>query len=283
MTSPANTIARLLASLGLNSAAAVAFRNRLINGDFSVNQRSAPSSPTVYKPGEFIRDRWKAGPTGCTAACAVAPGGDTTIHIGAGSVQQTVEGGLYLREGGTYCLSWQGTANGRITGPGYSKGFSAAPVVASNLTPGSDMVVEFSLPFDGQPVSLRLAQLEPGSTPTVFERRDDETERCRRYYRRLAEPPLRGVIQEGSTAGRCAMPLSPPMRKKPEVTVAGLLFVFDGTAGTHVVDLAADHSTAECLDVDLQLNSSLTVGRPALIFVAGQGGVVDLNAELDQS
>ena len=99
---PADTIARLFYSLGLNDAAAVAFRNRLVNGNFAFDQRGAANDPAVYEPGDFIRDRWQAGPAGCTAACAVALNGDKTIHIGAGSIVQKIESSTYLPEGGAF-------------------------------------------------------------------------------------------------------------------------------------------------------------------------------------
>ncbi|WP_456684538.1 hypothetical protein [Bradyrhizobium sp. P5_C11_2] len=276
---PADTIAQLLFSLGLNGVAAVSFRNRLVNGGLTINQRASPDNPTVYKPGAFIRDRWRAGPVGCTAACAIAPNGDTTLHIGAGSVLQLVEGGLYLSEGDSYCLSWQGTAVGRVVAPDRFAEFTAGPVVVSGLRPGSDALIEFSLPPQAEPVSLRFAQLEPGSTPTVFERRDDELRRCQRYFIRLIEPPLRGVIC-GSVAGRCGMPLPVQMRAVPTATLLGTLQVFDGTSIAAAESIAANYVTAEWLEADLQLTSPLNIGRPAVIFIAGQGGAIDLDAEL---
>lgn len=276
---PADTIAQLLFSLGLNGAAAVSFRNRLVNGGLTINQRAAPNGPTVYEPGAFIRDRWRAGPTGCTAACATGPNGDTVLHIGAGSVLQLVEGSLYLPEGGSYCLSWQGTAVGRVIAPDKFIDFAAGPVVVSGLRAGSDALVEFSLPPQAEPVSLRCAQLEPGSTPTVFERRDDELRRCQRYFIRLIEPPLRGVIC-GSVAGRCGMPLPVRMRDVPTTSLLGALQVFDGTDIAAAETITANYGTADWLEADLQLVSPLNIGRPAAIFIAGQGGAIDLDAEL---
>lgn len=277
--SPTDNKAHLLYSLGLNGAAAVSFRNRLINGAFSVNQRAASDGPTVYEPGEFVRDRWRAGPGGCTAACKMANNGDATIHIGAGSLLQVIEGRIYLPETGTYCLSWQGTALGRVLAPDRPAAFTSGPIMTT-LSAGSDAAVEFSLSEGGSPVSLGLAQLEPGSTPTVFERRDDELWRCRRYFQLLADPPLRGVIQAEGLAGRCAVPLSPSMRARPTVKLSGSLYIFDGTTSSSATSIASDYSTAEYLDIDLHTSSALAIGRPAIIWSAGQGGNVELDAEL---
>lgn len=275
----ASTTAHLLFSLGLNGTAAVAFRNRLINGNFAVNQRNAPIGPTAYEPGSFIRDRWQAGSAGCTAACTAEHNGDTTIHIGAGSVLQSIEGGLYLTEGGTYCLSWQGTAIGRVISPGGTTPFTSSPVVASGISPGSNAAVEFSLPPGAKPVSLRLVQIEPGLTPTIFERRDDEMRRCQRYFIRLIEPPLRGVVC-GVVANRCGMPLPVRMRVAPIATLSGALQVFDGTNVSTISCIVTTYNTVEGVEVDFQLTSPLEIGRPAVVFVAGQEGIIDLNSEL---
>ena len=273
-------IARLLFSLGLNGVAAVSFRNRLVNGGLAINQRAAPDSPAVYEPGAFIRDRWRAGPAGCTAACKIASNGDTTLHIGAGSVIQAIEGGLYLPEGGSYCLSWQGTAVGRIAAPGSLAAFSVGPAITCGLAPGADIAVEFGIPAEAMPVSLRLIQLEPGSTPTLFERRDDELRRCQRYFIRLVDPPLRGVVCE-NFAGRCGMPLPVKMRSIPTAFISGALQIFDGTDIVAVNEIVNNYSTADWVEVDFRLNSPLHFGRPAVIFVSGQSGALDLSAELE--
>lgn len=274
---PRDKIAHLLFSLGLNGAVAVSFRNRLVNGSLAVNQRSAPDSPTVYEPGAFLRDRWHAGPSGCTAACKVSPNGDATIHIGAGSIIQLVEGPLYLPEGGAYCLSWQGTARGRVVASKPSS-FATGPVVEPNHAPGANLAVEFTHAADGQPASLRLPQLEPGTTPTVFERRDDEWRRCQRYFIRLEAPPLRGVVC-GGVAARCGMLLPERMRTAPQATLSGSLKVYDGEAISAADAIITDYSTEACLEVDLRLLSTLGSGRPAIVL-SRQGGIFDLSAEL---
>lgn len=276
--SPRSTIPHLLFSLGLNSAAAVSFRNRLINGNFFINQRNASSAPMVYPPGTFIRDRWKAGPLGCTAACVTAANGDTTIHIGKGTLRQDIEGALYLSEGGRYCLSWQGDAVGRIVVSDSEPVFESGKLVVSNIPAGANAIVEFGCRSGAPPVSLSLAQLEPGSTPTVFERRDDEAIRCRRYFRRIAEPPLRGVVCTVDMVARCGMPLSPTMAIVPKINLVEHLPVFDGASVSIATTILTDYSTSESIELDLALSSELTVGRPA-IFFAGQGGILDVDAE----
>lgn len=275
---PKDTVDRLLSGLGLNSAAAVSFRNRLINGNFAINQRGAANAPTVYAPGAFIKDRWRAGFEGCTAACAIAANGDTTIFIGSGSLLQDIEVALYLPEGGPYCLSWEGDAVGRVVVSNTSSAFASSSVIIPNLSPQAKVAVEFGCQPGSAPVSLRLAQLEPGLTPTVFERRDDEAARCRRYFRRIAEPPLRGIVCGGNLAARCGMSLSPIMLVPPRAVLIESLLVFDGQSVCRATIILDNYSTSESIELDLALSSELVVGRPA-IFFAGQGGILDLDAE----
>lgn len=158
------------------SAPVLSFRNRIINGAFAVNQRGTGTVSTTYAAGAFVRDRWKAGPGGCTMSSAVQPNGDVAVTITAGTLVQVIEGGLYVLEGGSYVLSWQGTATARVYQDTASGAYAASSVSVSGLTAGGDTTVEFG------PGTLSLAQFEPGTTATTFERRDDELSRCQRYF-----------------------------------------------------------------------------------------------------
>ncbi|MCJ2066720.1 DUF2793 domain-containing protein [Methylobacterium sp. J-088] len=166
-----------LATTAFVAARGLAFRNRLINGSFAVNQRNASGSQLAYAADAYIVDRWKAGANGVTLSFAASGNGDVTVTITAGSLVQVIEGGLSLPDGGPYALSWRGTAAGRV----YPSGASSLPAYAgagtsTTLTAGSNAVVEFTAG------TVSLAQLEPGRTATAFERRDDEMRRCQRYY-----------------------------------------------------------------------------------------------------
>ena len=149
------------------------FRNRLINGNFAINQRCAPAASTSYPANTYIFDRWKAGANGATLSWSQAASGDVTVTITAGSIGQNVEGALYLREGGTYALSWQGTAKAGLNG---SPLVQTSPWIIGGLPAGANEFVEFG------PGTLTLVQLEPGAVATSFECRDDELGRCQRYY-----------------------------------------------------------------------------------------------------
>jgi hypothetical protein len=76
------------------------------------------------------------------------------------------------------------------------------------------------------------------------------------------------------------MPLPVQMRAVPSASLSGALQVFDGTDIAAAESIAANYGTADWLEVDLQLVSPLNIGRPAVIFVSGQKGTIDLDAEL---
>lgn len=146
------------------------FRNRLRNAGFRINQRAVSGTVTLAA-GAYGHDGFKAGAGGCTYTFARASG-VTTLTITAGTLVQVIEGGLCLPEGGTYTLSWLGTAPGRVNG-----GASAAsPLTVTGLTPDANATIEWG------PGTLALPTFEPGGRRTVFEHRDNELRRCQRYY-----------------------------------------------------------------------------------------------------
>jgi hypothetical protein len=155
---------------------AASFRNRLINGNFTINQRSAGAASTTYAAGAYILDRWKAGAGGVTLSFATAASGDVTVTITAGTLLQVIEGSFYLPEGGSYTSSWSGTSTCRAYQGTATGSYVASPFTVSSWTAGTNGTVECSTG------TLTMAQLEPGSQATAFERRDDEIRRCQRYY-----------------------------------------------------------------------------------------------------
>ncbi len=158
------------ARVALGFGPTISRRQRLINSQFVVNQRNAPTTVTLAA-GAYGHDRWKAGASGCTYSTTVV-GPDLQINITAGSLVQVVEG--VNVEGGDYTLSWQGTAQGKI-GAG---AFGATGLTASAVTAGANLAVEF------RTGTVRMPQLEPGLIATPYERRplDAEVAACQRYY-----------------------------------------------------------------------------------------------------
>lgn len=145
------------------------WRNKLINPNFSINQRGVVTGVTLAA-GEYGHDRWKAGAGGCTYLFSTT-NNVTTITITAGTLQQVIEGANL--QSGTHVLSWAGTAQARIDSGAYG-----ASGLTATLTGGANATVEFGTG------SVALAQLEPGSTVSQFEHRFDAVEMalCRRYY-----------------------------------------------------------------------------------------------------
>jgi hypothetical protein len=148
--------------------------NRIINGGFVINQR-VYTSGTSLSSGVYAHDRWKAGSGGGTYTFTQgALGVNTTITITAGSIVQVIEG-CNLAEGGTYVLSWTGTAQGRLNGGTYG---SSGTVTVTGWTAGTNLNVEFNTG------TLGNVQLVAGSAVSSYAYRPYGTELalCSRYY-----------------------------------------------------------------------------------------------------
>lgn len=175
-------------ALGIGSA--ISYRNRAMNGNFAVNQRVVSGTVTLA-PGAYGHDRWKAGAAGCTYT--FAPSGiDTIITITAGSLVEIIEG--IEIEGGVYCMSWFGTAKGKIGAGAYSD----SGVNSASLATGENVAIEFNTG------TLSRVQVEPGTTPSPFERVpfEEMLHRCERFYQKsytYSVAPL-SVELNGNTA-----------------------------------------------------------------------------------
>jgi hypothetical protein len=161
------------------------YKNKIINGNFAVNQRTVSGTVTLAA-GVYGHDRWKAGASGCTYTFATVEN-VTTITITAGSLLQIIEGlNLFT---GTHILSWQGTAQGKIGAGSY--GTSGLTGI---VTGGTNINIEFGVG------TLKLAQLEQGSVATPFEVLDygDVLRKCQRYYE-VGRCTLNGYSVTGMT------------------------------------------------------------------------------------
>ena len=142
-------------------------RNRLINAGFQINQRNYAGAATAA--GLYMHDRWKAGAGGCTYSTnPLFPG--STITITAGTLQQVIN--AVQMDGGTYTLSWTGTATARVDASAYS----ASPLTVTGLAAGVTHTVEFNTG------TVRYPQFEPGDVATKWEIRHDEQALCDLYY-----------------------------------------------------------------------------------------------------
>jgi hypothetical protein len=180
-------------------------RNRLHNGGFGINQRTAVSG-TAITAGAYGHDRWKAGSGGCTYTFTQTQPA-TTITLTAGTLQQVVE--ALTVEGGAYTLSWAGTAQGRVNAGSYA----ASPITVTGLSANTAITVEFNTGSVGQ------AQLEPGSAASAFVRRSYRYElaECQRFYQ-TGQAAVFGYGISGAAFGY-TFPLPVTMRASPTMTI----------------------------------------------------------------
>ena len=252
------------------SAAISKFRNRLINAGFTINQRVYVSN-TALSAGTYAHDRWKAGASGGTYTFTQGSAGvPITITITAGSLQQVIEG-CNMPDGGTFTLSWVGTAQGRVNGGSYG----SSPITVTGLTAGSNCTLEFNTG------TLSIPQIEVGSSATGFEYRQygQEFALCQRYFQKYTQPALRGVVNPtGNGCQRMGMTLPTVMRSTPTSTI-GAVSIFDGGATSLVTGIGTDYSTNTTVEYDLACLGGLTAARPAIVYQTGTASLA-LSSEL---
>jgi hypothetical protein len=183
--------------------------NRIINGNFAINQRTYVSGTLVA--AAYGHDRWKAGASGCTYTFTAAVP-DTTITITAGTLTQIIEAGII--EGGVYTLSWTGTAQARVYQGTPTGAYAASPIVTASLPAGTNTIVEFNTG------TVTRVKLEIGSVATPFNRQSlaKSMADCQRYY-------TFGTVNLGAYGAAGATfiahsPLKATMRAAPTTTVS---------------------------------------------------------------
>lgn len=238
------------ATLGLTTPS---FRNRIINGDFRVNQRGAAAASTSYPAGTYIMDRWKAGAGGVTLSFAVSAG-EVTVTITAGTLLQVIEGAFNMLDSGVYMLSWKGTAQGRVYQSG-TPAYNVSPI-ATGLGGNINTTIEFSTG------TLSQVQFEFGSIVTAFERRDDELDRCQRYGIALADAHNVGGVAAGadSILARFALPV--------EMRASGSVLLQRQGSFAITDDYVADVTASS-----ISLGVASTSRRSARILVSGFSGL----------
>lgn len=184
------------------------FRNRLINAQGLINQRSYVSGTNTSGANQYTVDRWRVVTSGQNLAFTTSEN-DTTFTAPAGGVEQVIEG-LNL-ETDTYVLSWTGTATATVGGVSVTNGGTVS------VTGGTDTTVRFSNGTFSKP------QFEPGTAPTTFERRPyaSELALCQRYYQYFGPADVtQGIAllyMATSTSARFQVDLIVPLRTTPSV------------------------------------------------------------------
>ena len=200
----------------INGGQLAGFRNRIINGNFSINQR-AVTGTVVLGAGVYGHDRWKGGASGCTYTYSTT-NNVTTITITAGSLQQVIEGSNL--DSGTHVLSWTGTAQGKIGAGSY-----AASGVTGSATGGTNLTIEFNTG------TISKVQFEFGSTASVsFENRMGmELILCQRYTQIV----FGGYGGPSTNLANNSAPVSIPieMRAIPAIIWLNSVFINNFAAG----------------------------------------------------
>lgn len=244
--------------------------NRLINPGFTNNQRGWASGAALAA-GVYGVDRFKAGAAGCTATITSAAGAsDQTMTITAGSLQQVIESSSL--ELGTYVLSWEGTALGRVGGGTYA----ASPVTLSH-TGVQNETVEWSTG------TLIRPRLHKGGAQMFEARHPSDTLRlCQRYFRRLLSPPLRGLVLAAVGPTHMGMSLAPSMRTAPTLTVSTPIPIVDGNGGSGNMTAVTTviSSGPDFINFRPTVTGGTGFGVANVPVVVTSGGVLDLDAEL---
>lgn len=222
--------------------------NAIINGNFIINQRVYVSSAALAS-GAYGHDRWKAG----------AGGGDYTFTQLASSTQITIEAGKTLIQviedknviGGTYTLSWTGTAQARyaVDSATPAGSYADSPIAITGQTAGTVMSVEFD---DG---TLGEVVLNSGTVALPFMPKSyaQELLTCKRYYYRLTATVAYGKFAMGQVYNTSSAQINfhhpVTMRTSPTLSTGGNLGLTDtDTTGRAVTGnssdaISPDHTT----------------------------------------
>jgi hypothetical protein len=258
------------------------FRNKIINGDFRINQRGYTSGSNLAS-GAYGFDRWKSNYTNTTLTFTSAPQGQTvTINVG-GSVRQIIE--RANMPAGTYVLSWTGTAIGSVFNSGATAPVGVLSPLVVTLDGSADVVVEFG-PAGAGTATLGNVQLEAGSVPSAFEYRPigTELELCKRYYQAFTGNATGTTVAVGNsdsagTAGGFSRGISPTMRVAPTNGFTGTVYVTDFIVYRPLSALTSDRNTPDTFSTNPSYTGgTLNATRPAFIYITG--GAITLSAEL---
>ena len=135
--------------------------------------------------------------------------------------------------------------------------------------------------------SLTGVQLEIGEQATPFEHRSfgDELARCQRYFQRLQDPTLRGVMTGGTNGGasRLAIPTYTKLRANPSISMSGTFNfwnggdVYTGSASSGIF-VAPDGYE---IDITINTASNTTKGMAAVSYTTNSTTkIIDLDAEI---
>jgi collagen triple helix repeat protein len=254
--------------------------NLIINGDFRINQGGYVSA-AVLAAAAYGHDQWKAG----------ASGGDYSFTQLNTSTQITIAAGKSLIQpiedlkvaGGSYVLTWTGTAQARagINTLTPSGSYAASPLLIAGQSAGTVMSVEFNTG------TLGTVKLESGTIATPFVMSDYASELvlCRRYFwrRNFGSNQYIATCQANSATqalgGTFVYPVE--MRAYPTASysaVSSFSFMNAG-GGTAACSALTFIASPESAYVGTSTASGLVAGN-ASILVANTSAWLQFNARL---
>lgn len=174
----------LTALASINGGPIAGFRNIVIDGGFTVNQRAYVSA-AVLASGSYGHDRWKGGASGGDYSFTQLES-DTTITIAANkTLIQVIENKSV--QATSYVLSWTGTVQARyaVNSATPAGSYASSPILITGQTVGTVMSIEFG--NGASTGTLGKVQLERGTAAaqaTSFEQRpwSNELTLCQRYF-----------------------------------------------------------------------------------------------------
>ena len=254
---------------------ALSFKNRLINGDFAINQRAFAGGSLAA--GVYGFDRWKAG----TGGCNVSLSGGVLTHTSGPLVQVMEAPGL---AGVTVTVSVEDPSGsvsvdvdgvtGTITSGAGRRGVSIA------VPSGSTGNVTLTLTATG--VTYKRVQLEVGATATAFDARHPAIvlQLCQRYYQVISTTSgsafiLAAVYTSIRAIGFLYLPVS--MRATPAGSSTGALAFVSGGGSGGAPTLSAVNNQIIAVIVPI---TTVSIGTAGYFAATGGSQSIKLDAEL---
>lgn len=258
------------------NAGGFGFRNRLINANPIINQRGYVSGTATTTANQYTLDRWRVVVSGQNVSWTDS-GLTRTLTCPAGGLEQVIES-LNI-EGGTFVLSWTGTATATVNGTAVVKNGTFTLPANTNAT------VRFS---SG---TLSNPQLEAGTVASPFERRDygRELMMCQRYYYKISGNTntiiSTSAVVNATTTARVQHQFPVIMRAEPSA------LSHSGTAADYILNYGAAQQSCSAVPVfvtantqmasaDFAVASGLTSGNSAYVRCANTNAFLAWSAEL---
>jgi hypothetical protein len=203
------------------------FRNKIINGNFAINQRGYVSGAATGIANQYTLDRWRVVTSGQNLAFT-ASGNGNAVTAPAGGLEQVIEGASI--EGGIYTASWIGAGTVSVNGAAVTNGGQT-----SSLTAGANVTIKLV-------GAVSQFQFEIGPVATPFEQRPIgiELALCQRYYESASTNLIPTFCYSANNAFMSRIDFRVQKRVSPTMafTAAGFSLVGYTSTGPTYADLA---------------------------------------------